>query len=64
MLCMYGVKKHLQGGTLPYSAKDKDLIVVWEQPSETHKGGYKAVPLDTMVEIRANGNIYIVTEGA
>lgn len=58
MTCMYGVKKHLAGGPPAYDPKDHGLIVVWE-PGE--KGGYKAIPLDGLIQVHAMGKEYEVT---
>ena len=49
--------KHLKGGELNYSAKDKGLVIVFD----LDKKGFRSIPADAVVEIRAKGNTYKVT---
>lgn len=49
-----GVKKHLRGGRLPYNPRSHNLLIVFD----VQKEGYRAVPLDAIYEIRADGEVY------
>lgn len=46
-----GVKKHLKGGVMPYSAKDYGIVVVHENKTNDKPGGYKAIKLDSLIEL-------------
>jgi len=54
MTCKLGVKKHLRGGELPYCPVEKGLLPVFDMV----KLDYRVVNLNTITEIRANGNVY------
>ena len=49
-------QKHLKGGTLNYSPKDKGLLVVWSLDS----AGFRSIPTNNVLEIHANGEIYTI----
>lgn len=48
MRCRLGVRKHLQGGKLPFSAEDKQLLTVYD----IEKKGYRSIPLDNLLDIK------------
>lgn len=47
-----GVKKAL-GGTPVFKDEDYDLVTVWDM----QKHGYRKIPVDNILEIKANGDI-------
>lgn len=47
MVCRTGVKKHLQGGELPYNPIEKGLLSVYDMENE----GYRMVNLNTIINI-------------
>jgi hypothetical protein len=53
-----GVKKYLKGGTLPYDAKDYNLIPVFD----LQKNEYRIVNLETMQTLKIGGIVYKITE--
>lgn len=58
MLCRLGVKKGVNGKGLNFDPVDKGLLPVWD----LHKKAYRMINLDTVTEIRANGNTYRIEE--
>ena len=56
MNCRKGVKSHLAGGTLGYKPGEKALMSVFDVKSE----GYRMVDLNTVTEIKMNGNTFVV----
>jgi hypothetical protein len=54
MTCRLGVTKYLKGGELGYDVVDKGLLSVYDMTA----AGYRMINLDTVTEIRANGNVY------
>lgn len=54
MRARLGVKKHLQGGELPFDPVDKGLLPVFDM----EKQAYRMINLKTVTEIRAKGNVY------
>jgi len=57
MTCRRGVKSHLRGGQLPYDAKKKHLLPVFEMTP----GQYRMVNLGTLVSFCVGGETFIVT---
>ena len=56
MNCRLGVKKHLRGGELPYDAKAKNLLPVFD----LQKGEYRIINVDTLKKVTFEGkDIYI-----
>lgn len=53
MNCRLGVKKHLNGGGPVYDAKAYQLLTVFDMQIQE----YRSIPLDGILEIRANGRI-------
>lgn len=54
MLCQFGVKAHIKGGsgTGPaYNAISKNLITVWEKEADS----YKTIPIEGILRIMING---------
>lgn len=56
MNAMLGVKKYLKGGELPYDAKSKGLLPVFD----LQKKAYRIISLDTVYNIKVDGDEYIV----
>lgn len=57
MTCRLGVKKYLKGGELGFDIVEKGLLPVYDLQSE----GYRMINLNTVTEIRANGQVYRFT---
>jgi len=58
MNCRFGVKKHLKGGELAYDPLSKGLLPVYDLKNE----GYRMISLNTIIELKLNGESYIITE--
>lgn len=74
MTCRLGVTKHLKGGELPFDPIEKGLLPVYDMEAaaklgfEASKQGdnarkemskaYRMINLDTVTELRANGQVY------
>lgn len=58
MVCRRGVKRHLAGGTLPYDAKTRLLLPVFDM----QKKAYRMVNLNTLVSFNIHGETFIVTD--
>jgi len=56
MNCRRGVKKHLRGGDLPYDAKAKRLLPVFDLQVE----GYRSVNLNTLVSFNIMSETFII----
>jgi len=54
MTCRLGVKKHLKGGSKPYSSKAHNLLTVFDM----EKGGYRAIPVDAVLKLTVNGQSF------
>jgi len=54
MTCRLGVKKYLAGGELGFDIVEKGLLPVYDLKAED----YRMINLDTVTEIRANGQVY------
>jgi len=54
MVCRLGVKSHLHGGELPFCPVEKGVLPVFDM----QKQAYRMINLDTVTEIRANGQVY------
>lgn len=67
MRCFLKVQKHLKGGDAAYNFSEKGLISVWIPEDDRRPGGkdngYRAVPVDGLREVRAQGNTYQVVDG-
>lgn len=48
MVCRLGVKSKLRGGELPYDAKEKKLIPVYDMV----KQDYRAIPVEGLVALK------------
>ena len=57
MVCRLGVKKHLKGGPPAYDPREHNLIWVWEPGA---KGGYKSIPVDTLLKVVIGDTEYAV----
>ena len=57
MNCMLGVKKHLKGGKLKFSPREKGYVVVLD----TKKKAYRMINLETIHNITSKGVEYYVT---
>jgi len=64
MRCFTQVKKHLKGGPAAYDFREKGLLSVWIPVEDRRPGGkdngYRAIPIEGIREIRANGSTYRV----
>ena len=54
MICRFGVKKHLKGGSPAYHFGDKGLLSVFD----TNKQAYRSVPIDNILLIKFAGVAY------
>jgi len=54
MVCRLGVKSHLRGGELPFCPVEKGTLPVFDM----QKQAYRMINLDTVTELRANGQVY------
>lgn len=59
MNCRQRVTKHLKGGEAAYSFSEKGLVSVYD----LQNNGYRSFPIDSLMELRAGGVTYSVTEG-
>tara|TARA_R110002126_G_C10490983_1_gene504903 strand:+ start:143571 stop:143873 length:303 start_codon:yes stop_codon:yes gene_type:complete len=57
MTCRRGVQKHLRGGSLPYDAKRRNLLPVFDMIAK----GYRMVNLGTLVSFCVGGETFIIT---
>jgi len=53
-----GVKKYLKGGNLKYNPKELNLITIFELKTKDKPGGYKAIPVENILNININGEKY------
>jgi hypothetical protein len=58
MTCRTEVKKHLAGGELKYSPKEKNLLPVWEVNGDGGADAYRAIPLESIVSLTVDGVTY------
>jgi len=58
MVCRRGVRKHLRGGSLPYDAKAKRLLPVFD----LSKREYRTVNLASLVSFKVSGETFIVQD--
>ena len=56
MNCRLGVTKHLRGGELKYKPAEKNLVGVFDMK----KGGYRTIDIDGLLEIRVDGEEFVV----
>jgi hypothetical protein len=54
MNCMFGVQKHVTGKGKKFDDADHNLITVYEFKSK----GYRSFKADSVIEIKANGEVY------
>lgn len=48
-----GVKNHLKGGEKNFKDEDYDLVTVYDLMN----GGYRSIPMDSLVELKAHGKL-------
>ena len=60
MNCRKGVKKFTKGGSLAFNPKEKKLVTVWEANTPNPEKAYRSIPLDSILEVRMNGNVFVV----
>lgn len=60
MTCRKGVKKFLKGGSLAFNPKEKKLVTVWDRNAPNPGKGYRSIPLDSILEVKMNGNVFVV----
>lgn len=58
ILCRLGVKKHLKGGVKKYDTESLNYLTVYSLDSR----GYRTLNLNTIKQLKANGNTYILGE--
>lgn len=58
MICRTGVTKHLRGGEPAYNFAEKNLLSVYDMERE----GYRCIPLDAILAIRVDGEIFQVAK--
>ena len=56
MVCRFGVKKHLKGGSLSFEPIKRGLLVVYDMQKE----GYRMINLKTISQIQMKGIEYYV----
>ncbi len=65
--CFRKVQKHLKGGERAYDFDEKNLVGVWipeEDRRENDRGnGYRAVPAENIIEVRAGGKVFQTAGG-
>ena len=54
--CRFDVKSHLRGGELKYSPKEKNLMIVFDM----QKQDYRSINLDSIIEIKVDGQTFKV----
>jgi hypothetical protein len=54
MTCRLGVKKHLKGGDAAYSAKEHNLLTVFDMD----KGGYRSIPVESVQSLTVHGQTF------
>jgi hypothetical protein len=55
MICRFGVKSHLKGGSRPFDFGDKGLLSVYEPGT-----GYRSIPIDNIYCVKFAGVVYIL----
>jgi hypothetical protein len=64
MNAMFGVRKHLKGGTLGYEPAKKNLMGCYDVKGGPDSApGYKMINLETLIELRLRGTIYTWKDG-
>ena len=64
MNAMFGVTKHLQGGTLGYDPAKKNLMGCYDVKGGPTSGpGYKMINLETLIELKLRGTTYTWKDG-
>ena len=58
MTCRLGVKKGTVGGEIPFDIVEKRVLPVFD----LQKNDFRMINLDTVTEIRANGQVYRLGE--
>lgn len=58
MNCRLGVVRHLRGGKKRYKPADYNLLTVFDM----QKQGYRSINLDSLLELRFQGNVLEVTD--
>lgn len=57
MVARTGVKAHLKGGDAAYKFSEKSLLPVYDLQAK----GYRSIPLDAIVSLKAGGEEYEVS---
>jgi hypothetical protein len=59
-----GVGKFTNGVGMSFNPEDKGLVVFWESTKSNRKNesdkGYRMIPLKRIIEVRANGNRFVL----
>jgi hypothetical protein len=66
MQARFGVRKHLKGGFLGYNPVEKEVIILYKVGTTAEgaeKTGYRAIPTDSIVSVKALGEEYEVVQG-
>lgn len=67
MTCRFGVRAHLKGGPKAYDFESKNLLGVWipeqDRRPDGKDNGYRAVPCESVVLLKAHGKTYRVNDG-
>ena len=53
------VQKHLKGGDKAYNFSEKNLVSVYD----VQKRGYRAVPMESVIRLKAGGKVHEVSQG-
>lgn len=56
MNCRLGVTRYLRGGELPFSPKEKNLIIVYD----VKKKGYRSISLDNVHQIVGGRQVWTI----
>lgn len=67
MTCRLGVHKHLKGGKPSYDFNEKGVLGVWipeqDRRADGKDNGYRVVPCDSLISIKAHGKTYVPRDG-
>lgn len=67
MTARLSVKKHLKGGSRPYNAKSKNLLVCWVPEQDRREGGkdngYRSIACENIEWIKARGLCFEQQDG-
>jgi hypothetical protein len=63
MKCRTGVTKDLKGGELPYDARERGLLSIYEIISDTdNKGRHLSISVNTMTHLNIGGQKYEIVD--